>query len=313
MSDPKPQKAATSSRAAPAGAAAAHRCAVCGGADLEPYHRQDDRELVRCRACRLVFVDPLPSPQEKAEIERRAYAEGLLPELTDFFANCHRDFRDDPVIDGFRGGLAWMGEQREPGKLLDVGPGTGVFLYLAGLEYGWDPTGIDLCQEAADKAESEFGVAVDVGDFFELDYAPATFAAVTMLDMLEHTLDPPATLRRAYELLAPGGLLYVVVPNHRCLLTVILDAWIRAGGPLRRFFLDRLYVAPHVFYFNPRNLRRAVEDAGFEIVGVRGGNVYLGRYLLPWWMRVPMEIVLQAGSAVGMHAKIHVLARKPAA
>jgi SAM-dependent methyltransferase len=288
-------------------------CNICASTRTEPYIEQPYRSLRRCLDCRLVFVHPMPSEQEKADIERRAYSEQLLPELADFFANCHRDFREDAVIRGFREGLEWMGREREPGKLLDVGPGTGIFLYLARRDFGWDPTGIDICEQSAAKAAEEFDVPVDIGDFYAHPYPPGSFAAVTMLDMLEHTTDPMTTLQRAWELLEPGGLLYVVVPNHRCLLTVILDRWIRWGGPLREYFTERLYVAPHVYYFNPRNLSQALARAGFESVDVRGGNVYLGRYLLPWWMRIPMEIVLEAGALLGMHAKVLALARKPAA
>jgi len=150
-----------------------------------------------------------------------------------------------------------------------------------------------------------------VGNFESFAYEPASFDAITLLDVLEHTVDPKAVLRRARELLKPGGVLYVAVPNQRCLMTVILDRYIRLGGPGRKFFLERLYVSPHVYYFNPTTLLRMIRAAGFEPETVKGGNVYLGRYRLRWTMRVPMEIVLHAGGLVGMSAKIHVLARRP--
>jgi hypothetical protein len=70
-------------------------------------------------------------------------------------------------------------------------------------------------------------------------------------------------------------------------------------------------VSPHIFYFHPRLLKRALEDAGFEVVSVRGGNVYLGRYRLPWWMRVPLEVILNLGTLVGRSARIQALARRP--
>ena len=62
---------------------------------------------------------------------------------------------------------------------------------------------------------------------------------------------------------------------------------------------------------DPANLVVALEEVGFEVAGIKGGNVYLGRYRLPWWMRSAMEIVLRAGGLVGMGAKVHALARKP--
>ena len=195
--------------------------------------------------------------------------------------------------------------------MLDVGPGTGIFLHLAHAEFAWNPVGIDICPESAEKAAREFDIDIDVGDFMDFEYAPGTFDCITMLDMLEHTIDPSAVLARAYDLLRPGGVLYVVVPNQRCLMTVLLDRYIRLGAPGGRFFMDRLYVPPHVYYFNPTALRTALERAGFQVASFEGGNVYLGRYRLPLWMRIPMEIALRGGGLVGMHAKLLALGKKP--
>jgi 2-polyprenyl-3-methyl-5-hydroxy-6-metoxy-1,4-benzoquinol methylase len=291
-------------------------CALCGARRPFVYHQQGYRRVLKCATCRFVFTDPLPSRERKAAIEREAYRGELLPEVADFFRNCHRDFVDDPVVRGFRDALDWIAEQAgatagrgEGRRLLDVGPGTGIFLHLA-RERGWQPFGIDVCPESAEKAASEFDIAVDVGDFETFPYGPASFDAVTMLDVLEHMVDPLAALRRALVLLKPGGVLYVAVPNQRCLMTVILDRWIHARLPGSAFFLERLYVEPHLYYFCPPTLARMLTTAGFEMTGLRGGNVYLGRYRLPWTMRLPMEIVLQAGGLVGMSAKVHAVARR---
>lgn len=291
-------------------------CPLCNARDVGVYHDQGYRRVVRCGSCRFTFTDPLPTREHKIELERQAYRGELLPEVADFFRNCHRDFRDDPVIRGFRDALDWIaanvtgGTRAKPGKLLDVGPGTGIFLHLSRGK-GWEPFGIDVCPESAEKAKTEFDIRVDVGDFERFAYGAESFDAVTMLDVLEHTVDPLGFLRRAYEVLRPGGVLYVAVPNQRCLMTVLLDRWIRAGLPGREFFMERLYVEPHVSYFCPQTLRAMLEKVGFEMAGIRGGNVYLGRYRLPWTMRLPMELVLQLGSLVGMSAKVHALARRP--
>ncbi len=287
------------------------RCNLCASERIAVYHDQGYRCVVKCRDCRFVFVDPLPTPEQKAEIERLAYDGDMLPEVADFFRNCHRDFKDDPVIEAFRHGLRWLGAHRKPGRLLDVGPGTGIFLHLARAEFGWEPFGIDICQESADKARAEFGIVLQVGDFDTYPWEPAGFDAVTMLDMLEHTLDPAASLRRAWQLLKPGGVLYIAVPNQHCLMTVLLDWYIRMRGPGYGFFLERLYVPPHVYYFNPETLRSMLERAGFETVEVCTGNVYLGRYRLKLGMRILMELVLKTGRLAGMGAKVLALARKP--
>ena len=131
-----------------------------------------------------------------------------------------------------------------------------------------------------------------------------------MLDVLEHSLDPLGFLERGRELLRPGGILVVAVPNQQCLLTAILDRYIWLAGVGAQWFLARLYVSPHVFYFSPRVMRFALEKAGLDLVGLEGGNVYLGRYRLPLWMRAPLEIVLHAGSLLGMSARVLAVAKK---
>jgi hypothetical protein len=101
------------------------------------------------------------------------------------------------------------------------------------------------------------------------------------------------------------------VPNQRCLLTVLVDAYARAGGPRAQALLRRLYVPPHLHYFTPRTLRRIVAAAGFRVESLRQGSVYLGRYRMGLAMRVPLEAVLAAGAVVGMNARLAVLAVKP--
>lgn len=287
-------------------------CPLCGGSELIPYHDQVWRRLIKCRTCRIVVADPLPSLDEKIEIERQAYVGEALPETAEFFANCNRDFEEDAVIRSFRRIISQMGEAREPGRLLDVGPGTGIFLHLA-REQGWEPHGIDVCEIAAAKARDEFGIDIDVGEFGQFPYEPASFDCITMLDVLEHTLDPVGFLERALDLLKPGGILVVAVPNQQCLLTAILDRYIWLAGFGGQWFLERLYVSPHVYYFGPRVLKFALERARFSIVRLEGGNVYLGRYRLPIWMRVPLELVLHVGSLLGMSARVIAIARKPGA
>jgi len=285
-------------------------CKLCGCQDAVLYHEQGYRRLLSCRGCGLLFAHPLPDESEKEETERQAYVGEVLPEAAEFFESCNADFVEDEIVRGFRRVLRLLEQGRGQGRLLDVGAGTGLFMHLA-REQGWQIKGLDLCELSREKARAEFGVEVDVGDFRSAPYQPESFDCITMLDVLEHSLDPAAFLARALELLKPGGLLYVAVPNQRSLLANLVDRWIWLGLPARRWFLERLYVSPHIFYFHPRLLKRALEDAGFEVVSVRGGNVYLGRYRLPWWMRVPLEVILNLGTLVGRSARIQALARRP--
>ncbi len=286
-------------------------CALCGATDFHVFHDMGWRRIIRCAKCGLVRADPLPTMAEKVVVETQGYTdEHAFPEVADFFKNCHRDYVDDPVIRTMRRDLAMLEDTLGgPGRLLDVGAGTGVFMHLA-RERGWRPSGVDICPLTAEKAAREFGVEIAVGPFEEHHFDGAEFDAATLLDVLEHVHDPLATLRRVHALLRPGGAVYIAVPNQRCLLTALVDAYAHAGGPGAQKLLLRLYVAPHLHYFTPSTIRRLVGAAGFRIQSLRQGSVYLGRYRMSLAMRIPLEIILAAGAAIRMNARLGVLAVK---
>lgn len=286
-------------------------CPLCGEARHRVMHDMGWRRVVRCAGCRLVRADPLPSLAEKEAIETRGYTDSSdFPEVRDFFANCHRDFVEDPVIREMRRHLERL-EQAVggPGRLLDVGAGTGILMHLA-RERGWTVDGIDIAPLTARKVAEEFGLTISIGAFETFDFGGRQFDGITMLDVLEHVVDPLATLRRAYELLRPGGAMAIAVPNQRSLLTLLVGFYARAGGPAANDLLFRLYVPPHLYYFTPPTLRRMVETAGFRIETLQQGAVYLGRYRMSLAMRVPLEMILAAGAAVGMNARLAVIAVK---
>jgi len=278
-------------------------CALCGATQYRLMHDMRWRRVLRCAGCGLIRADPFPTLQEKVAIETLGYTdETAYPEV--------RDFVDDPVIRGMRAHLGDLeAALGAPGTLLDIGAGTGIFMHLA-RERGWQPSGVDICPLTAEKAEREFGVRIAVQPFEQYGLDGRQFDAVTMLDVLEHVLDPVATLRRAHALLRPGGALYVAVPNQRSLLTAVVDAYARAGGPAADKLLLRLYVAPHLHYFTPKTLPRAIETAGFRVHSLHQGKVYLGRYRLALPLRIPLELILAAGAVVGMNARLGVLAIK---
>ena len=284
-----------------------HRpCPVCGERRARALHRRPGRRILRC-ACGLVFVDPLPSEAEVAAREAEAFRGELLAETRAMFDAYGRGYRDDdPVVRAFARHLATLGRLAAGRRLLDVGVGTGLLVHLA-RQAGWDATGVDICAEAAERAGREFGVAVAVGDFLAVDL-PGGYHAITMADVVEHSRDPRAFLARAHALLAPGGVLYVGVPNHRSLVYLAGDVlgWLPGTGGL----VDRLYVPNHYQYFTPDTLAALAREAGFTVAALERENSYLGRYELSPVMRGGLAALLAAGRAVGMESRLTLFARR---
>lgn len=301
---------ATSAREATAPAPATIRtprpCLVCGARAARPLHGPHSA-LVRC-SCGLVYVDPLPTPEEAAQREDEAFHGGLVDETAEMFTAYYRNFPDDPVVRGFRATIARLKEMTGGGKLIDVGIGTGLLLHLA-REGGFTPLGCEISPGAAQKAREEFGVEVEVGDFLQVDVGEAP-AAITMADVVEHTPDPRRFLTRAAEVLRPGGALFVAVPNHRSTLFWAADVLARVPG--LSSMVSRLYVPNHYWYFTPATLVRLIESVGLRVVLVRGESPYLGRYAFSIPVRTGLAALIALGRLTGLEARVEVYAVKPA-
>ena len=287
-------------------------CALCTSTSYRQVVDMGWRRILRCADCGLVRADPLPNPEEKLRSETYDYeSDAACPEVQELFKNYHRDYVEDPIIRRMRDHLVDLeAAVGGPGTLLDVGAATGIFMHLA-RERGWQPTGVELCAERAAEASKEFDLSILTGSFTELSFDQQSFDAISMLDVLEHTTDPLAMARRAHALLRPGGALFIAVPNQQCLLTVLVNAYARLGGPAAATkLLPRLYVPIHLHYFTPHTLTRLATTAGFRLARLRHAPVYLGRYQMPLWMKLPLKTILGVGAALQMNARIEIVATK---
>src|SRR5205807_7246343 len=80
------------------------------------------------------------------------------------------------------------------------------------------------------------------------------FAAIGMSQVLEHALDPMGWLRHARQLLIPGGVLVIAVPNFSGVYRLL--------GKRDPFLMPPI----HLNYFTPKSLRLAFEAAGLSTV-----------------------------------------------
>jgi hypothetical protein len=86
----------------------------------------------------------------------------------------------------------------------------------------------------------------------------ARFDLIILFQVLEHLAEPLTTLRRSAELLEPGGMLVVAVPN--------LASWQARVFGRSWFHLD---VPRHQHHFSPGALEYAIQQAGLRVVRTR--------------------------------------------
>jgi len=238
------------------------RCDLCGGddyvvvyrstvdeytlADVDLYRQSDPNNLncriVKCRRCGLVYANPRESSALMAEI--------------------YRDVEDDAYLElkpakdaSYRWNIARLERYVGGGRLLDVGCGHGFFLSLLD-PARWERWGVEPARAAARYGREQLGLNVKEVFFADNDLPPAHFDAITMFHVLEHVAGPRQDLARAYDLLKPGGYLYLEFPDF----SSVFARWRKR----RWWYIMRF----HTYYFNRATACQLLARTGFVPVDI---------------------------------------------
>jgi 2-polyprenyl-3-methyl-5-hydroxy-6-metoxy-1,4-benzoquinol methylase len=217
-------------------------CKFCASPGLELSCRKDSIDVVRCRACGLIYSCASPSD---TELEHHYSEEYFEPYLKSSGVHERRRFRKR---------IREIKRLMPGGKLLDVGSGVGWFLKLAADE-GYSTMGVDVSPWACEYARTHFTLDVFTGDFKDAGIAPGSLDVITLWHILEHVRDPQGFLRDINRLLKDGGLLAMEIPN-------IASRMARAAGVYWQLMAPR----EHLSYFTPQTAVRLLSDAGFRII-----------------------------------------------
>jgi 2-polyprenyl-3-methyl-5-hydroxy-6-metoxy-1,4-benzoquinol methylase len=214
-------------------------------------------ELVRCASCG--FAQP-----------------AALPSLSDYFGRMYdqrwseawmeAEFREGTKDLIFRETLHGL-ERRVPAErrtLLDLGAHVGRLMHLAAAD-GWRAEGVELNPRTSAYAARATGLPVHRADLRDLQAEGRRYAAVTLVDVLEHIPEPIGALQAVRGVLEPGGWVAVKVPHgpNQLLKERIREKTFQG---YRATVADNLV---HVSHFTPRALRMALEKAGFTDIDVR--------------------------------------------
>lgn len=109
-------------------------------------------------------------------------------------------------------------------KILEVGCGFGLFVFVTRRDYGCDTVGIEPAEVGFDTSfalarqiAAEYGIPAEVvidarGE--KIPFPDGTFDILFSSTVLEHTSDPQAVLRESLRVLKPGGFMQFVFPNY---------------------------------------------------------------------------------------------------
>lgn len=237
-------------------------CVSCGDA-LEIVLRdvRDTRfgapgawNIARCVACGLEHTTPRPTGPELSHLYETYYNYGGERDTA------YTDRREQFLMSGLYqawlkldGDISFHGE-RGRGRLLDVGcnEGRGLVLYRRN---GFHAEGLELNPRAAETARRR-GFMVYESDIEQLTTS-LPFERLVMSNVLEHALDPRAMLKAAHRLLAPGGEIWISLPNRESWLRRVFGrAWVNWHAPF------------HIVHFDRLTLAKLLREAGFQVIAV---------------------------------------------
>jgi len=185
-------------------------CPVCGSTDFDVYEKFGFKlqyTYVKCSNCTLVYSSPRPKYDQdfidSCYATYQYFDEATLNDLDDIHTSSRSMFAKE--IEN----LVKFDQQRT--NLLDIGCGMGTFLYAA-KPYYKKLTGLDVSEKMASFVRSKVGVNVMLQQFQEHNSAEP-YSLIHMSHVIEHIPNPNDWLKHAYELLMPGGILVINVPN----------------------------------------------------------------------------------------------------
>ncbi len=259
------------------------RCNLCNADDYElvTHGREheydnttaDEFNVVRCKGCGLVYLNPRPDI-------------GELPTIypVNYYSYNQKALRDKANPNSILHQLRYKGFQAKIRKslalceteseskdqqskdqqskdhhwsVLDIGCGDGHTLDLYARHPNVKTYGVDFNLAALELARSN-GHTVYGGSFENADLPSNQFDLVTATHVIEHVEDPRKFLLKVHHVLRAGGILWLETPN--------------IGSVDAKWFREKHWGAYHFprhwFFFSRETLTKLAASAGFEPVFV---------------------------------------------
>jgi len=257
-------------------------------------------ELLKCKNCRVKFLNPLPSLSYQKE-----YYNDTLYKDSKYFVHMKKDYRDSQEYRIFERGIFLFNDlltansrlqeatarrgyslQRDrsagiKGKVLDIGCSSGVFLDMMKTR-GWDVAGVELCSGFVNMARELFGLeSIFNGTLEEARFENKSFDLITMWDLIEHVPNTLSLLKEVERILRPNGLLLILTPSEDSLIKYLTNISYRITLGYFKLPISVIYDEHHLFYFNPGSLDYVLKSAGFKTITRRKEATILDRIIGP--------------------------------
>lgn len=213
-------------------------------------------ELVRCTQCDLTRIaPPLADDKLAAYYAADYYGQSTIKKFTlpiEYLVRFSNQLRARKLINLLPAALT---DDPTNSAILDIGCGRGYFIQ-AMHQHGFNCFGTEI--PAFPLPTSTPRMTFKHEPLQTLGLPQASCAAISIWHVLEHTSDPLLVIKQASELLKPGGILAIAVPNF--------------GSYQRRLFGHHWFhldLPRHLFHFNEKSLLTLLERNNLHVVSIQ--------------------------------------------
>lgn len=243
-------------------------CSVCGRVTAR---RPTLKQLRACEECG--FVDYEASESEIASLYDDAYFHGGdYPDYMGQEQNLRRSMRRH-LTQMKRCGCGG-------GALMEVGCAYGLFLDEA-KRVGFAPVvGVDVCAGPVAYARDTLGLDARCADLGSAGLRRASFDVACMWDTVEHISRPDLVLSQVFNLLKPGGTLFLTTGDLGSL-----------SARVRRSQWRQIHPPTHLNYFTRSTIAALLHRLGFTVSGFETAAYYHSAF------NVLATVALRSGTA----------------
>lgn len=218
------------------------------------YGRLMRFNIVKCRNCDLIYVNPQPDDSEVKVVYEVLY-DKLTP--SDETRRQRRIERRQEELEK----LQLIERHTTKGRILDVGTGLAVFLEVA-REWGWRVWGLEINKSYASYAQNQLKLNVQQLTLREAHFPSGFFDVVNMDNVLEHLTNPRKELEEVWRVLKKGGHILIRVPNTDNFVSKFADLYRLTKG--RRTESHDLPLF-HLYFFNLKTLVMMLKQCRFKV------------------------------------------------
>ncbi len=219
-------------------------CPLCESSERTPLHREGSFQMVKCRSCQFIYLNPRPTDEALHEFYQK-----YLPGEERSIESWQKMM--EPI---FKRAAHLLQRYQARGRLMDVGTGFGFFLSEM-RKRGWEVSGVEISQRGMNYARDRLALNVSPGPLEKAGLPQDHFDAVTGFYVIEHLSDPVSFVKECHRILKPGGLLLLRYPHTTPVKNLLGLLGIE----------NRLYELPaHLSDFSPGTIQRLLEKVGFD-------------------------------------------------